>query len=115
MCAAIASTVRRLRSRFTRGRPAPSEAVPGSGRSTRLRAVPHGGPRPFGDELVGIILLAVTVSLLALGQLHLVARHRLVRDMAEEMRDDVQARAPLVVGADDVPGCPGGVRRLEHR
>src|SRR4030095_11455182 len=43
------------------------------------------------DELVRIVGLAVAVRLLALRQLDLVARHLLVRDPAQEMRDDVQA------------------------
>src|SRR5215207_2450051 len=38
----------------------------------------------------------------------------LVRDVAQQMADDVEPSPPLVVGVRDVPGRPGGVGRTEH-
>ena len=45
----------------------------------------------------------VAARLLALGQLDLLARQLLVGDLLEQVRDEVQPRALLVVGAHDVP------------
>src|SRR5262245_16708337 len=50
----------------------------------------------------------------ALGELHLLARHLLVRDQTEEVTDAVEARAPLVVRWYDVPRCKIRVCGLEH-
>src|SRR5262249_7220042 len=59
--------------------------------------------------------LVVVGSLLrALGKLHLLARHFLVRDQTEQVTYAVEARAPFVVRENDVPGRKLRVRGIEH-
>src|SRR5215471_7221001 len=48
------------------------------------------------------------------GDLHLLTQHLFVRDQTEQVTDAVEARAPLVVGENDVPGCKLRVRGVEH-
>src|SRR5262245_31250626 len=55
---------------------------------------------PALEALLVVVAVAVAV---ALGQLKWVARHFLVRDKAQKVGQAVEARPPLVVGADDVP------------
>src|SRR5258705_14022827 len=66
------------------------------------------------DELDRIVGLAVAMALLPLRQLHFVARRLLVRNLLEQVGDDVQAPAPLVVGPRHVPRRELRVRRREH-
>src|SRR5262249_43151504 len=61
-----------------------------------------------------VVRFLVTTALLPLWQLHFWAGYLLVGDLAEEVADDVQPRAPLIVGMGDEPGRPGAVRGLEH-
>src|SRR5215467_14519410 len=51
----------------------------------------------LGHVLVGVVRLAVIAALLPIGQLHLRLRGRLVVDAVEQMGDDVQPGATLVV------------------
>src|SRR5262249_55042053 len=67
-----------------------------------------------GDDLVGVVGLAVAASLLPLRQLDLLGGQRLVRDLAEQVGDDVEPRAALVVGGGDEPRRPGRVGLREH-
>ena len=48
------------------------------------------------------------------GRLTFFCRQRLVGNHRQQMRDGVQARRPLVVGADDVPGGDARVGLLQH-
>ncbi len=50
-----------------------------------------------------------------LGQLHIRTRNRLVRDLVEQVGDDVEAAALLVVVVRDEPRRPRRVGRREHR
>src|SRR5262245_26984707 len=59
-------------------------------------------------------LVVVCVLVRALGELHLLALRFLVWDQAQQVTDAVEARAPLVVRGNDVPGSPLCVRGLEH-
>ena len=45
---------------------------------------------------------------------HLLARHLLVGDQAEQVTDAVEARAPLVIRGHDVPGGKLRVRGVKH-
>src|SRR3974390_2040826 len=68
----------------------------------------------LGYVLVRVVRLAVALRLAPLGQLHLLARRGLVRDLAEQVADGVEARALLVVRSHHVPRRPGRIGRLEH-
>src|SRR5262245_39664760 len=76
-----------------------------------LRSVALGNPAALSHRR----LVVVGALLRALRNLDLGARDRLVRDLAEQMGDAVEAAAPLVVGAHDVPGRFLRVRGREHR
>src|SRR5689334_32090 len=58
-----------------------------------------------------IVVLALS---LALGKLDLAAWRLFVGNLAEDVRDAVETRALLVIGAHDVPGSMPAVGRLEH-
>src|SRR5262249_4886470 len=66
------------------------------------------------DELVIVVGLPIVPLLLALRQLDLRLGYALVVDLAEQVRDDVQPRAALVVRSSDVPWRPRRIRRREH-
>src|SRR5262245_47516508 len=68
----------------------------------------------LGNELVLISRLAITARFLPLGQLYFLARRLLVRNPAQEVGDEIEARAPLVVRPHHVPRRPFRIRRLEH-
>src|SRR5881398_23716 len=53
-------------------------------------------------------------ALLTWRQLDLLLWHRLVGHQAEEMADEIEMRAALVVGLDDIPGSLLDVRVREH-
>src|SRR5262245_26887774 len=57
--------------------------------------------------------IVVCVLHRALGECHLLPRQLLVGDQAEQVTDTVEARAPLVIRGDDVPGRIRCVRGLE--
>src|SRR5262249_40275503 len=61
-----------------------------------------------GQIVVGVVHHTV-------GQLRLLLRHLFVGNEAQKMANAVEARPPLVVGADNVPGCEICVGRCEHR
>src|SRR5262245_23182170 len=61
-----------------------------------------------------VVGLAVAAALLTIGKLHLLARRLLVWDLVEEVGNDVEAGAALVVGARHVPGREIGVGGGEH-
>src|SRR5882672_9677080 len=67
----------------------------------------------FLPAQAGLVVIAAFVR--SLRQLDLVTRDLLVRNRLEDMRDDVQPGAPLVVGADQTPGRVLGVGRIEHQ
>src|SRR5262249_7788329 len=60
-------------------------------------------------------LIVVVAFARSLGQFDFVLRYFLVGNQLEEMCNTVQASAPLVVRADDVPGRVLGVRRFQHQ
>src|SRR5262245_42622728 len=95
-------------------RPATTSAVSdfdsgtSGGRNARIWSVGLGDRRHHETARTAVARLA------ALGELHLLALHRLVGDLRQEVADDVQPRALLLVGVDEVPRRPRGVRRGEH-
>src|SRR3954471_1256235 len=56
----------------------------------------------------------VVTGRLALRQLDVTYLQRLVRHLAQQMTDDVQAATSLAVGVRDMPRGPRGVRGGEH-
>src|SRR5215469_9839862 len=84
----------------------------------------QGGAHPIGSDLMSVHLgyvlvgavagFLVALRLLPLGELDLVALDLLVGDQAQEMRDTVEAGAPLIITVHDVPGRERRVSRLEH-
>src|SRR5262249_34412038 len=70
-----------------------------SGRHTFVAGLP---PDSLPSELlryefVRVVGLAVLSALLSLWQLHFLPRRLLVRNLCEQVRDDIDARAPLVI------------------
>src|SRR5215475_13898310 len=59
--------------------------------------------------------LGVAAGALPLGQRDVAVRERLVGHLAEQVADDVEPAALLVVGDGEVPGRPRGVGGGEHR
>src|SRR5260221_2763343 len=59
-------------------------------------------------------LIVVTALVGSLRELDLLPRDLLVRNCLENVRDDVEPRPSLVVGADQSPRCMLRVGRLEH-
>src|SRR5215472_8192596 len=59
--------------------------------------------------------LLVAAGLLPLGQRDVAVGQRLVGDLAEQVADDVETAAHLVVGVRDIPRRPHGVGSGEHR
>src|SRR5262245_4863337 len=86
----------------------------GGRRKLPMCSARNGGLVTLLDILVRIVRLFVPVRLLALGELHLLARRFLVRNLAEDVPDDVQPAAALVVGPGDVPGRIVRIGVLEH-
>src|SRR5690348_9091790 len=82
---------------MTRPEPSTTSLSSGDGRSTVIIVDMGGASIPFFDVFVWIVRLFVSVRLLPGGELHLLSRRVLVRHPAEKVRDDVQARATLVV------------------
>src|SRR5215510_6495557 len=70
--------------------------------------------KPLLDELEGMLRLSVAPRLLPLRELDLFAWRALVGNLVEQVRDEVEARAPLVVRPHDIPRGEVGVGRLEH-
>src|SRR5262245_38650624 len=66
------------------------------------------------DVLELVVRLAVAPALLSLRQLDLLSRQLLVRNQGQQMRDDVEPPAPLVVGLRDVPRCVIRIASGEH-
>lgn len=56
-----------------------------------------GGSEGLFDPFIGIVRLLIAARLLAVGELCLLALDVLVRDMREDVPDDVEPRALLVV------------------
>src|SRR5437870_1650180 len=77
------------------------------GASLDLIAMWHGRPL----HLLGRPLVA---SLLARRQLEALVRYGLIGDEAQQVVDEIEMRAALVVGLDDVPGSLLDVRVGEH-
>src|SRR6185295_1211042 len=69
---------------------------------------------PLLDELVRIVRFPVATALLPLWQLHLFLRQLLVGNLLEQMRDDVEATATLVIGPRHVPRGEAGIGRGKH-
>src|SRR6478672_622460 len=67
------------------------------------------GSEVFLDIPEGVIGLDVVATLLALGEFDLFLRQLLVRHVVEDVADDVEAAAPLVVGTRDKPRRRFGV------
>src|SRR6266567_740641 len=61
------------------------------------------------------VWLPVAAARLAFGQRDVPVGKRLVRDLAEQVADDVEPGALLVVGVRDVPGGPRGIGGGQHR
>ncbi len=85
----------------------------GRGASHRGRvdgAVSGGEVPPWAQCGSGMNLKAYSLIFrrfhMPLRQLHLLARHVLVRDLAQDVLDDIEAGTLLVVGSRDIPGCP---------
>src|SRR3954467_9080478 len=57
----------------------------------------------------------VVTGRLALRQLDVTCPQRLVRHLAQQMTDDVQAATSLAVGVRDMPRGPRGVRRENQK
>src|SRR4030095_5875823 len=79
--------------------------------SGHKRSVDVGNEIALGDRC----LVVVRVLLRPVRQLDLRLVDFLVRNQLQEMRDDVETRALLVIGTDEVPRRVFGVGRLEHR
>src|SRR5262245_44349917 len=74
------------------------------------------GSVPLSDETPTLqrSLVVIAAFVRSLRKLDLEALRLLVRNGVEQMRDAVEPRAPLVVGAHDVPGRMLGVGLLQH-
>src|SRR5438270_12670496 len=72
---------------------------------------------PRGDEASALQGSPVVVDVLlrAIRQLHLLPGNLPVRNLIEDVANDVQPRSLLVVGRDDEPRAPLAVRCREHR
>ena len=84
----------------------PSRACPSSGASTARALRERADQNGVGISRGGQVGLHVAARLLPLGELDVARRQRLVRDLAEQVGDDVEAAALLVVGVGDVPRRP---------
>src|ERR1700722_4129609 len=84
--------------------------------TTRVQAWPRSvrAPIEFWYKLVGVVGFDVAVSFLPLRQCRFVSRQLLVRDLLQEVGDDVQTSASFVVRAHHMPRRPGGVGGFEH-
>src|SRR5215472_11074707 len=78
---------------------------------SRLRPLPS---ELLRHVLVRIFRFAILLVLLPLRQLHFLVRRLLVRSVRQQVADDVEPGAPLVVRARDVPRCESGIGRGEH-
>src|SRR3954467_12400942 len=69
---------------------------------------------PLIDVFVGVVRFPIAVRLLPLGELHLFPRGSLVRNVLEQVGDDIEPRALLVIGLGHVPGRVGSIAGREH-
>src|SRR5262249_17934516 len=66
------------------------------------------------DELERVVRLLVSAALLPVRQLDLLALPLLLRDLLEQMRDEIEPGAPLVVAAHHVAGGERRIGSCEH-
>src|SRR6476661_738188 len=62
-------------------------------------------------SMAGFFVAAVYVSL---RQFHFLSPHCLVRNLAQDVSDDIQSGALLVIGVCDEPGCKVRICGFEH-
>src|SRR4029450_6666123 len=93
--------------------PPPRDGARGSrrrpGRLALSRSVRCQCSERCGDVPQREVWLHIAAGWLALGQFDVVVGEWLVGDLAQQVADEVEPAALLVVGAGDVPGRPGGV------